>query len=321
MKSSHIDRRQFLHLSAAWLAGALLAACRVASTATPQAALGSGLPTSDPFSTVNILAEGLDFPESPAFDAQGALWCTEIGAGNLVRWTLEGLTRIPTAGRPNSLVFDPQGFAWVCDSGQNAIRRFDPASERWETLAESVDGQRLQTPNDLCFDRQGNLIFTCPNYASETATGYICCLSTDGVVRKIGQGFYRPNGLELVADGSELVVGDTFQKALYKGTWDSKSIAWNQVTRWAEVGGREGPDGMTLGQDGFLYVAIYGDGVIRLVDLQGKVAQELSLPGRNPTNAAFDPAGKLGLVVTEAEKGLLLSLPQVQPRAVTRWRP
>jgi hypothetical protein len=33
----------------------------------------------------------------------------------------------------------------------------------------------------------------------------------------------------------------------------------------------------------------------------------------NPTNAAFDPTNRLGLVVTEAEKGLLLSLPEVGP--------
>lgn len=39
-----------------------------------------------------------------------------------------------------------------------------------------------------------------------------------------------------------------------------------------------------------------------------KVIEEIFMPGQNPTNCAFDHADKLGLVVTEAEKGLLLSV-------------
>jgi len=82
------------------------------------------------------------------------------------------------------------------------------------------------------------------------------------------------------------------------------------------VGGSEGPDGMVPGADRLLYVAIYGDGVIRVVDGQGKIARTITLPGANPTNVAIDPSGKLGLVVTEAEKGQLLSLPEIQPGIV-----
>ena len=39
----------------------------------------------------------------------------------------------------------------------------------------------------------------------------------------------------------------------------------------------------------------------------GRITGAIDLPGQNPTNCAFDPSGRLGLVVTEAEKGLLLS--------------
>ena len=70
---------------------------------------------------------------------------------------------------------------------------------------------------------------------------------------------------------------------------------------------------MCFGADGLLYQAIYGDGVVRVVDSAGAVTAELALPGANPTNTAIDPSGKLGLVVTETEKGQLLSLPWVQP--------
>jgi hypothetical protein len=54
---------------------------------------------------------------------------------------------------------------------------------------------------------------------------------------------------------------------------------------------------MALGDDELLYVAVF------------------DLPGSNPTNVAFDPAGPLGLVVTEAERGDILCLPELGPGA------
>jgi gluconolactonase len=44
------------------------------------------------------------------------------------------------------------------------------------------------------------------------------------------------------------------------------------------------------------------------VALDGTIARVFDLPGANPTNCTFDSSDRLGLVVTKAEKGLLLSL-------------
>jgi len=223
------------------------------------------------------------------------------------------MERIPTNGRPNGLAFDWKGRAWVCDSGQNSVRRFDPEGGIWETLVDRIDGVRLQAPNDLCFDSAGNLLFTCPNFANKEPTGYVCCLAPGGILSRVADGYYRPNGIEIVEGGESLVVADTLQKVLFKGRWDAHTQTWTDVRKWADVGGAEGPDGMAPGMDGLLYQAIYGDGVIRVVDPGGVIARELSMPGLNPTNAAIDPSGKLGLVVTETEHGQLLSIPEIQP--------
>lgn len=65
---------------------------------------------------------------------------------------------------------------------------------------------------------------------------------------------------------------------------------------------------MAAGQDGLIYVAVYSAGQVKAVARDGTIARVFDLPGANPTNCAFDPSGRLGLIVTEAEKGLLLSL-------------
>ena len=169
--------------------------------------------------------------------------------------------RLDTGGKPNSMAFDRQGRIWICNSGQNKIRRLDLKGGKWETMLDGIDGEALQTPNDLCFDARGNLLFTCPNFANGEKSGYVVCLSPGGRAVKVASGLYRPNGLELVDGGKSLVVADTYQKTLFKGEWDAVSLEWVAPAAWARVGGAEGPDGMAFGADGLLYQAIYGDGV------------------------------------------------------------
>jgi gluconolactonase len=300
-----LSRRAFLYQGLLLTAAGVLASCTdksIQATSTPPP---SGPPV--------VLADGLNFPEGPAFDSQGNLWCTEIGSGTLVKFADGKLERTDTGGKPNSMAFDRLGRIWICDSGQNKIRRLDLSSGKWETLLEEVDGQALQTPNDLSFDARGNLLFSCPNFASEEKTGYVVCLTPAGKAMKIASGYYRPNGLEIVDGGKALVVADTYQKTLFKGSWNDQELLWENPAAWAKVGGSEGPDGMAFGADGLLYQAIYGDGAVRVVGADGKIRREISVPGHNVTNAAVDPSGKLGIVVTETEKGQLLSYPEIQP--------
>src|SRR5690242_8971656 len=92
---------------------------------------------------VRVLLDGLAFPEGPAFDPAGNLWCTEIRGGNLVRYEPSGPRRFPSSGRPNGLAFGADGNAWVCDAQLNAVRCFDPRTERWTTAVDTIDGEPL----------------------------------------------------------------------------------------------------------------------------------------------------------------------------------
>ena len=62
---------------------------------------------------------------------------------------------------------------------------------------------------------------------------------------------------------------------------------------------------MALGQDGNLYVAHIGKGVVDVVSPQGKVIAELPAGAKHPTNVAF---WGTSLYVTEVEKGLVTRL-------------
>ena len=190
----------------------------------------------------------------------------------------------------------------------NAIRRFQPRTRACETVLDHVEGAPLSKPNDLIFDRGGNLIFTCPGDSRTTADGYVCAVAAGGAAVNIGGCFFYPNGLALVDEGRSLVVAETYRQRLWKGDWDAAAARWVSPQPWVDVGGPTGPDGMALGPDGLLYVAVYGSGQVKVVEASGKLAGAIDLPGKNPTNVAFDPSGRLGLVVTEAERGLLISV-------------
>ena len=269
-----------------------------------------------PNNPVNVLATGLRFPEGPVFTPDGALWCVELKGGGLARWQRGALTRVATGGGPNGATIDQEGRLWFCDSGHNSIRRLDPRTGEIASIVKQLEGRPFFKPNDLAFDAAGNLLFSCPGDSRQEPTGYACCLAPSGEVSVITREKYFPNGLVFVNGGRSLLLAETYRQRLWIGDWDPQLREWSNTRIWAAgVTGAPGPDGMALGADGRLYVAVYGSGQVKIFDATGQQVGARDLPGKNPTNCAFDPAGQLGLVVTEAERGELLSLPDLGPGA------
>ena len=121
----------------------------------------------------------------------------------------------------------------------------------------------------------------------------------------IASGFYFANGLTLLPDG-RLVVAETYRQRLWIGDWDATGQVWREPRPWVETGGPIGPDGMAVGPDGLLRVAVFGQGHILSIELDGRIAGALKTPGLRPTNCFFDPGESNALVVTEAERGNIL---------------
>ena len=257
------------------------------------------------------IVSDLKFPEGPAFGLDGSLWAVELKGESLINLTIGKLNRYYVGGSPNGIAIDKLGRIWFCDSEQNTIRRFNLQTGQTETIISKVEGEDLNKPNDLAFDAVGNLVFTCPGNSRQEPTGYVCVLKTDGTIAKISTGKYFPNGLAFSVDGKTLVIAETYKHRLWTGEWDSKKCVWNNSKVWCEIGGPNGPggpDGMAFAENGNLFVAVYGTASIRVVSPKGIVINQINLESQNPTNCAFDPSGKLGLVITEAEKGQILSL-------------
>lgn len=253
---------------------------------------------------IQILIEGLNFPEGPAVDSMGNIWFVEQQGGDIVRFSVKNkIKRYPTDGSPNGIAIDMYDNVWFCDSKNNCISVFEPKRENIRIVCGSVNGKPFDKPNDLAFDDAGNLLFTCPGNSRYEPTGYVCAFA-NGKAKKIAEQKYFPNGLAFTADGKELIIAETYKHRLWKGKWDSTSATWLEAAPWVEVGGPIGPDGMAFDRNHNLYVAVFGQQRIKVISPQGVIIEEVLLPGKNPTNCAFLKNG--GLIVTEAERGELL---------------
>ena len=101
--------------------------------------------------------------EGPAWDGHRLLF-TYIPASRIMAYDPEtgecGIFRENT-NHTNGLAFDADGRLYGCCSGGRSIVRFE-SDGGTTTVVDRLDGQRLNTPNDLAIDRRGRIWFSNP---------------------------------------------------------------------------------------------------------------------------------------------------------------
>ncbi len=124
---------------------------------------------------MEILAEGLGFPEGPVAFEDGSVIVTEITTGRITRvWNGKTETVCAIGGGPNGAALGPDGALYVTNNGGGSpvrgvegqpetlgrIERVDLATGKFERVYESIGEHHLSAPNDLVFDKQGGFWFT-----------------------------------------------------------------------------------------------------------------------------------------------------------------
>jgi gluconolactonase len=121
---------------------------------------------------------------------------------------------------------------------------------------------------------------------------------------------YFTNGLAFMADSKTLIFAETYRQQLWIAKWDTQKLELKDESHFAKAGdGPWGPDGIAFDENENLFATIFNEGKINIYNKNGKLISHLDCPGSRPTSCAFDPSEKLGLVVTEAEKGQIISYP------------
>lgn len=190
-------------------------------------------------SAVEIVAEGLQFPEGPVWMQDGSVIVVEIAAGRITRVLPDGRTEVITTpgGGPNGAAIGPDGALYVCNNGgfewmrqdgllipghiaadytTGRIERIDLSTGKVERLYAECDGRALSGPNDIVFDADGGFWFTDLGKIREHATdhGGLYYAKADG--SGIRCAVYGPNmnGVGLSPDGRTVYTALTMERTV-----------------------------------------------------------------------------------------------------------
>jgi gluconolactonase len=294
---------------------------RPAGSATPLATLESLDPRFDaliPADTrIEKIADDLMWSEGPLWDARTrSLLFSDIPRNRVMQWHAEkgvsvflensGYTGAqPFTGREpgsNGLTFDLQGHLTLCQHGDRRVST-RAADGKMKPLAVSYDGKKLNSPNDLVFDVQGNLWFTDPPYGlpgtfkdpgKELDFQGVYRVGRDGRIALATQELEAPNGLAFSPDYKTLYVANSqAQAAFWKafpvkadGTLGASRVFYDATSLYKEGDGV--PDGLKLDVHGNLFAT--GPGGVLVLSPDGKLLGRI-LTGVPTANVAWGEDG------------------------------
>lgn len=288
----------------------------------------SSLPLPDGISPVNTAAF-LVFTEGPAVAADGTLYYSDIPNNRILALAADGTTSVwrDKSNRTNGQTFDQEGRLLHCEGaefghelGARRITRTNLATGEYEVLTDQYDGQRYNSPNDICVDGNGRIYFTDPCYDDRSIMEMDCDavyrIDPNGAVTRIltQPAIQRPNGIAVTQDSKHLYLVDSCpiaggNRKIWHFDLDDHGNPTNQKVIWDFAPGRGG-DGMRLDIEGNLYIAA---GIntsrgpheattvppgIYVISPQGKMKGRIPIPEDTLTNLAFGGADGKTIYVT-----------------------
>jgi gluconolactonase len=188
----------------------------------------------------------------------------------------------------NGLTLDREGRLTIDEQGRHRVSRLEHDG-RLTVLADSYEGKRLNSPNDLVYRSDGTLYFTDPPFGlpkyfddprKELPFSGVFSWK-DGRLRLLTHELKGPNGIVFSPD----------EKYLYVDNWDpaAKTVTRYPVRRDGTLGpgeifidltsqipGEEALDGMKMDVQGHLYVSAPGG--VWIFDAQGRHLGTITAP-------------------------------------------
>jgi gluconolactonase len=271
------------------------------------------------------LATGFTWVEGPIWveappgsNLEGSLFFAEIPSNSIRRWTPgKGVSiflqpsgyqgKAPYGGPEsgsNGMTLDARGRLTVAGHAQRDVYRFESLNPHGQItiLADSYQGKRLNSPNDVVYRSDGSLYFTDPPYGMRTQSDSDPekQLKVNGVYRiphaqdqkpaapparnqlqLVVEDLPRPNGIAFSPDEKYLYVNNSQPKKLWMryrvrpdGTLTDAKLFYD-----ASSDPRPGnPDGMKVDMEGNIYSA--GPGGVWIFSPEGRHLGTILMPDR-----------------------------------------
>jgi gluconolactonase len=236
------------------------------------------------------------YTEGIVFDHEGNAYVSHDKF--VSRVTPSGETAVwAETGSPNGHKVLADGTHLVCDR-LGFVYHLDRDGKILGKASAECDGEPLRTPNDICLDApNGGFYFTDPGGSREKPAGTVHYVDSAGKTHLAAGELFYP-------DGKNLLVGESMRNRIV--AFDVSAPGELGPPRvFAELPSKgpnqldNKPDGMTLDEQGNLYVAHYGMGQVQVLDRSGKLVRQISAGAVIFTsNVAFGGPGRSHLYIT-----------------------
>ena len=159
--------------------------------------------------------------------------------------------------------------------------------------------------NDLKIDRNKNLWISTSHIDETEDKGSLWSLDPNKVIKLIDTGFKVSNGPAFSPCGNFIYFNDTFsyKTFVYQISKENNNKIIKEL--FYSFDEKEGfPDGVTVDEDGSIWIAHWGSGLITKQSPDGKILNRISLPSKNLTSLCFGGENFNYLIVTSATDGM-----------------
>jgi gluconolactonase len=273
------------------------------------AGLGVGAP-----SGVQVLNDDAHYPEGPIWH-QGKLYYVEYDRNTVMTWD----------GKKNAVFSAEKGcgqsavvptthgeFLTTCyDNG--TIGRIAADGKVLPAYTQDKDGNKFTGPNDFAPDGRGGIYFTASGTPPAAPDGKVFYIEPDGTITLKASDLHNANGIAVSKDGKILYVVETNEYRLLKfrigpdASLSDRQIFVNLDDLTHHVV-HIYPDGVKIDSRGEIYIGqsarethVPLAGVIFIVNADGRLVRQLTLPSLQVPNFAFSPDEKT-LYVTAVDQ-------------------
>ncbi len=245
---------------------------------------------------------GGEFTEGPVPMPNGTILFSDIGNRILRYGPTSGTTTVfrSPSKKANGLIFTPRGELVTCEGATpGGGRRLSIADQQGNerTLADSFEGKRFNSPNDLAITTTGEIYFTDPRYVGseprELDFEGVFLVKPDGSVKLATRDVEKPNGILVSMDDKVVYIADNNSDpqgahtllafdVVEDGTLQNKRVLFDFGPE------KRGIDGMTLDRQGNIYATAGSDteAGIYVFDPQGRHLAFIPTIS-TPTNCVF----------------------------------
>ena len=166
-------------------------------------------------------------------------------------------------------------------------------------IEEDLPNNRL---NDAKIDKNGNLWFGTMDDTEKEESGSFYCLKPSYELIKIDDSYTVTNGPAIANDDKKIYHVSSLQKKVF--CYDKNNTKLSNKRIFFELDPNDGyPDGLTIDDDNFLWLAVWGGSKVLRISPNGEVDKILTFPTSQITSCVFGGPEMDILFVTSASVG------------------